>query len=91
MGGFVDELEERLDAFPDRHIDDEFRIIGEFDVGRVAAIGFEAPDETGTALGECIHLVEQRHEVGDARIIQGVERGRDIHLRNMPIGHRFLP
>src|SRR6185437_15343891 len=41
----VDEFEQRFDRRPYRHIDQELRVGADLDVGGVAAVAFEAPDE----------------------------------------------
>src|SRR5271169_2346640 len=47
-----DKLLERLDAFPDRHVDQHVRIVERPKRGRIVALVLEPPDESGAALGE---------------------------------------
>ena len=44
---FVDILEERVNALPDGHIDDQERVVVDVNIGGVVVVALEPPDEAG--------------------------------------------
>ena len=48
--------------------------------GRVALLGLEAPDEPRGGVRERVHGVEEGHEIGDERRIDGRHEAADVEL-----------
>jgi hypothetical protein len=68
MRAAINEGEERLGAFPNRHVHREERIRGRANAGRVATLVLQTPHETGTCVRQRIDAVQSREEVRGARI-----------------------
>jgi len=86
----VSEIAQRLDRFPDRHIDDHERIVVVGDVGGVARFRLEPPDKAGSLVGKSVDGLELRDEFGDLRIIQRSEETRYVDLGEIVAHSGFL-
>src|SRR5215471_10033644 len=83
--GLPDKAFQRLDAFPDRHIGDDARVIERLDVRCVPGLVLEPPHESFRALGEPVHQGQIVHEVRHARIIDGMTNASDVELRQIEL------
>src|SRR6185312_15184871 len=63
----------------------ELRIGTDLDIGGVAAVAFEAPDEARRRLGQGVDPVQRRHERGDVGRIRWRHQPPDIELGDMPV------
>ena len=70
MTGPVDEVPERFHGGPDAQVDEDHRIGEDAQRGRVAILGLQPPDESGTAVRERVDRHQPGHEVGDVRVIE---------------------
>src|SRR3546814_17708714 len=75
---------------PDRHVDDEVGVVGHLDIGGVAAVTLQAPDEAGTPVGQGVDVVETRDEAGQPWIVERRQGAPDVDLRLMQPLHRRL-
>src|SRR5262249_36047224 len=71
---------ERLDRVPNGHVEENPIVVIRPKVRRVPLIALEPPDESGTAVGERIDLVEKRHKVAHLDTIERGEHSSDVHL-----------
>src|SRR3546814_7220602 len=88
--GAIDIGEQRIEIFPDRHVDDEVGVVGHLEIGGVAAVTLQAPDEAGTPVGEGVDVVETRDEAGQTWIVERRQRALDVDLHQMKPRPRHL-
>jgi len=90
MGSSIDVVLERLNGFPDRHIEEHALVFPGTKISGVAFGGLQAPDEAGSVVGESIDFIE----AGNEGIHDGIiERGFDaayIDLCEVIVRHRFV-
>jgi len=76
-----------FDRLPDRHVDDDALVFVRPQVGVVARLPLQAPDEAVAAIGERVQVVEARHEAGHHRPVERPLHAADIDLREMNVAH----
>src|SRR5579872_5234215 len=86
VDGLPDKALERVNALPDRKIDDDPRVGIRTGVGRIAALVDIAPDEPGAALGNAVHQCKIVSEIRHARVVELVANAADVELGKMMVG-----
>ncbi len=76
----IDELKQRLDRAPDRHVDEHPRVREGLQAGRVAAFVLEPPDEARGRVGEGVDPLETPDEARHPKIVEGMQHARDVDL-----------
>src|SRR6516164_2995535 len=85
VDGLPDKALERLDALPDREIDDDTRVRIGSCIGGVAAVVDVAPDESDAAFGDPVHQGKIAGEIRHARIADVVTDAADVQLGEVMI------
>jgi hypothetical protein len=86
MDCLPDKALERIDALPNREINDDTRVnVGPRVRGVAALIGI-APNEPGAAFGKAVHQCKIVREIRHARIVDHVSNAANVQLRKMMIG-----
>ena len=87
--GAVDERAQALEIAPERHIDQQIRIIERAQVSGVGTFADQAPDETRCGVSQEIDPVQVVREPGGSGIIEWVDQTSDVDLGEvMRPGHQ---
>src|SRR5688500_10001 len=74
-------------ALPHGHGDDDHVVVVRTDRRRIAVLRLQPPDESGSAIGDRVDLVESRDELGHDDRVDRAEDAADVELGEMEDGH----
>ncbi len=86
----IHETMEGLDRLPDRQVNDHLRVVIPPEVGGVAVLGLETPNEARARLSESIDSVQLRNKTGDLRIVERRNQSSDIELCQLAGSHFYM-
>ena len=87
VGRAIDEIKQRLDRRPHRHVHQKTRIFGDLDIGGVTAVGLQSPDEARRRFRAGVDLIQRGHEFGQLWTVRRREDAADVELGDVPSTH----
>jgi hypothetical protein len=90
VGRFVDVVLERINGFPDGHVQEHATVFPGTEVSGIAGVGLEAPDEASGRIREGVEFVEAGDEAVHDGIIEFRFDAADVDLRDVVFGHKRL-
>ena len=88
VGAPIDEIEQRVDGLPDRHVDDHHRVVEGAEIGGITALVLKPPNEAGGSIGARIDRIQAGDESGHGRMIERMMHPRDVDLGDLHlVGH----
>ena len=92
MRALIDVIFERFDRFPDGEIEEDAIVVLRTQIGRVALLSLQPPDESRTAIRERINFGETGHEALHDGSVEWSAHSGDVDLGNVTsrIWHQLI-
>lgn len=81
---------ESFNRLPDREVDDELRGVSPAEVGGIAFLELQTPDEAWACLSEAVDRVYLRHKIGNRGGIEGRCQSPDVELCQLVGSHSYM-